>query len=307
MQTLGIGSFLLVLLVFFSLTTQYFLSYTNALNILSNVAVLGIVSLGQAFVIISGGFDLSVSGTVPLGVVTYAVLVNSGIGVPIATLLTIALGALVGLANGSIITKLGINPLVTTLATLSITQGLAFTITGGAAVALARPDEAFLNTRTIGGVAYYIWALLLLSLLAAVVLRYTVFGRSLYAIGGNREASRLAGIRVDLVTTVVYMISGAAATFAGVVLANQLLIGTPSVGRELALSSIAAVILGGASLAGGVGGIPGTLLGVLVLGAFANGMALMFLPVFYQQVATGGVLLLAVGFSRLRSLLGEEA
>jgi ribose/xylose/arabinose/galactoside ABC-type transport system permease subunit len=304
-QILGIGTFYVLVLIFFSATTPNFLSYSNTLNILSNVAVIGIVSIGQALVIISGGFDLSVSGVVPLGAVAYAVLVNAGVAVPAAIFAVVLIGAALGLVNGLVITRIGINPLVTTLATLSIASGLAYTISGGAALPFKDLGAAVLNGKTAGGVAYYVWAFLLLIIVGILVLRFTVFGRMLYALGGNREASRLAGIRVDLVTTSVYMISGGLAAFAGVVVSNQLLLGTPTVSADAALTSIAAVILGGAALSGGVGGIPGTVLGVLVLGTIANGMAIAQVPTYYQQIATGVVLLLAVGFGRIRAALGD--
>jgi ribose transport system permease protein len=307
LQVLGLGTFYLLVVIFFSATTPNFLSYSNSLNILSNVAVIGIVAIGQALVIISGGFDLSVSGTVPLGAVAYAVLVNLGVAVPLAMLLVVLLGAVVGLVNGVVITRIGINPLVTTLATLSIASGAAYTISGGAALPFKDLSAAVLNGKTPGGVAYYVWAYLLLVVVGYLILRYTVFGRMLYALGGNREASRLAGIRVDLVMTTVYMISGGLASFAGIVVANQLLLGTPTVSADAALTSIAAVILGGAALSGGVGGIPGTLLGVLVLGTIANGMAIAQVPTYYQQIATGLVLLLAVGFGRIRALFGANS
>jgi ribose transport system permease protein len=304
LQVLGLGTFYLLVVIFFSATTANFLSYSNTLNILSNVAVIGIVAIGQALVIISGGFDLSVSGTVPLGAVSYAVLVNSGVAVPLAMLLVVLIGAVVGIINGVVITRIGINPMVTTLATLSIASGAAYTISGGAALPFKDLSAAVLNGKTPGGVAYYVWAYLFLVVVGFLVLRYTVFGRMLYALGGNREASRLAGIRVDLLMTSVYMISGGLAAFAGIVVANQLLLGTPTVSADAALTSIAAVILGGAALSGGVGGIPGTLLGVLVLGTIANGMAIAQVPTYYQQIATGLVLLLAVGFGRIRTLFG---
>lgn len=303
-QALGIGTFYVLIVLLFAATSPVFLSYTNALNILANASVIGIVTLGQAIVIISGGFDLSVSGTVPLGAVSYTLLINSGLPAWPAMALVTAAGALMGLLNGLIITRVGINPLVTTLGTLSITRGLAFTISGGVAIPFRDFGAAVLSRTPIGRVPVYVWAFLLLSLLSYLLLRHTVFGRMVYAVGGNREASRLAGIRVDLVSNTVYALSGALAAFAGVVVANQLLIGSATVGTAATLTSIAAVILGGASLYGGVGGIPGTLLGVLILGTIANGMALLHVPAFYQEMATGFVLLLAVGFGRLRALTG---
>ena len=150
----------------------------RTLNILSNVAVIGIVSIGRRW-FISGGFDLSVSGTVPLGAVAYAVLVNAGISVPPALLIVVLVGASVGLINGLVITRVGINPLVTTLATLSIASGVAYTISGGAALPFKDLGAAVLNGKTAGGVAYYVWAYLLLIVVGILVLRYTVFGHAI--------------------------------------------------------------------------------------------------------------------------------
>ena len=306
-QVLGIGTFYVLILVFFSLTASHFLSYSNALNILSNVTVIGIVALGQTLTIISGGFDLSVSGTVPLGAVVFALQINAGISTPVAILITLAVGALVGLSNGLIVTKIGITPLITTLGTLSITGGLAFTLSRGITIPFKNLGAGVLAEKAVGGVSYYVLAFIFLSLVTAIILRYTVFGRMVYAIGGNREASRLAGMRVDLISILIYVICATLASFAGIVVASQLLAGSATVGATAALTSIAAVILGGASLFGGVGSIGGTLMGVMVLGTIANGMALMMVPAFYQQMATGLILLLAVGVGRLRAILsGEE-
>jgi len=305
-QFLGIGTFYVVILIFFSASTPNFGQYSNAINILSAVSVLGIVAIGQAIAIISGGFDLSVSGTLPLGAVAYAALVNRPVSVIEATILVILLGAAIGLGNGLIITKIGINPLITTLGTLSIGAGLAFVFTNGITTPLKDLNTGIWGNTAFAGITYDVIALVVLGVVSFLVLRFTVFGRQIYAIGGNREAARLAGIRVDLVSTIVYMISGGLAAFAGEVTTSQLLAGSATVGSSAALSSIAAVILGGAALTGGEGGIVGTLLGVLILGTIADGMALMHVATFYQQVATGAVLLLAVGFGRLRQLLGGQ-
>lgn len=307
MQGLGLGGFYVIVLIYFSIAAApYFFSESNAVNILSNISVIGIVTLGQAYVLIAGGFDLSVAGTVPLGGVIFTMLINRGLNIPEAWVIAVLGGCGIGVANGLIITRVGINALVTTLGTLSITVGLAYVVTNGETVAFKDLNNGPIDN-VVAGMPLYVWTMILISIIAFLVLRFTVFGRMIYAIGGNREASRLAGIRVDLVTTSVYMISGSLGAFAGVMLAQQLLAGAPTVGATAALSSIAAVILGGASLSGGVGGIPGTLVGVLVLGTIANGMALMQVPAFYQQIATGGILLLAVGFGRLRVIFGQLA
>jgi len=304
MQALGLGGFYVLTLIFFSVQAPYFFSFSNTVNILSNVSVIGIVTLGQMLVLIAGGFDLSVAGTVPLGGVVFTILINHGVSLPVAWLAATLSGGVVGAANGLIITRIGINPLVTTLGTLSVTGGLANVVTAGDTVPFNNLNAGFVDN-IVAGAPLYIWVWIGVTVIVFLVLRFTVLGRMIYAIGGNREASRLAGIRVDFVTTLVYVISGALAAFSGVVLAQQLLAGAPTVGSTAALTSIAAVILGGAALTGGVGGVPGTVVGVLVLGTVANGLALMQVPAFYQQIATGSILLLAVGFGRLRALFGQ--
>ncbi len=305
-QTLGIGMFYVLILVVFSFASPHFLSYSNALNIFSNVTVIGIVALGQALAIISGGFDLSVSGTLPLGAVVFTLLINAGSPVGLALPGVVVAGACVGLVNGLIITRMKINPLITTLGTLSISSGLAYTLSSGITIPFTDPDAGILADKAFGDAAWYLVAFLVLSVALFLVLRFTIFGRMLYAVGGNRDASRLAGIRVDLVTIVIYVLCASLAAFAGVIVASELLAGSATVGADAALSSIAAVVLGGASLTGGVGGIPGTLIGVLVLGTIANGMALLQVPAFYQQIATGAILLLGVGFARLREILSGD-
>jgi ribose transport system permease protein len=306
-QTAGIGFFYLIVLVFFSFSSEHFFTYSNAVNVLTSVSVIGIVSLGQALAIIAGGFDLSVGGVLPLGAVLFALLVNAGFSFPAAVAIVVATGALIGLFNGLVITKIKINPLIATLGTLSITGGLAFSLSDGVTIPIQDVANGWLADFVVSGISYYLVIFVILALAVGFMLRFSVFGRMLYSVGGNREASHLAGIRVDLVAILVYVICAALASFAGVVVASQLLAGSATVGADAALSSIAAVVLGGASLAGGVGGISGTMIGVLILGTIANGMVLLQVPAFYQQIATGAILLLGVGFSRLREVVSRSA
>lgn len=300
-QGLLLLAFLVVIVIFFTSRDPSFLTAGNALNILSNASVIGIVSLGQVLTIISGGFDLSVSGTVPLGGILFALLVNQGRPVWLAILLVLAAGAVCGLVNGLVVSLARINPLIATLGTMSVTAGLALTLSGGVQIPFTDPASGVLADQPLFGVSNHVWILVGLSVILFLFLRYTVFGRYLYAVGGNREAARLAGIRVNGVTTAVYIASAALATLAGAVLASQLFTGSGTAGTNSALQSIAAVILGGAALSGGVGGVPGTLIGVLILGTLSNGMAILSVPSFYQTITTGVVLLLAVGVSQLRT------
>ncbi|HUP16052.1 MAG TPA: ABC transporter permease [Acidimicrobiia bacterium] len=301
-QLFGVGGFLLLALAFFAISADNFFTPANTVNVLSTISVLGIVAIGQTFVLVSGGFDLSVSGTVPLGGIVFTVVSNAGHGVLVATLAAVAVGLAVGALNAFVINVVGINPLVTTLATLSIFAGFAFVLSGGLTIPVQDLNAGPMGDR-LGGMPIYVWVLIAVAIVGWLTLRYTVYGRSLYAMGGNAEAARLAGLRTQALTASVYTLSGGMASFAGVMLAQQLLAGSPAVGGQAALVSITAVILGGASLTGGTGGVPGTILGVLLLGVVANGMAIMQVPAFYQQIATGVMLLLAVGLGRIRAVI----
>jgi ribose transport system permease protein len=306
-QACGLGFFYVVVLVIFSIESDHFLTYSNLTTILASVAVLGIVSIGQAIAIIGGGFDLSVSGTLPLGAVVYADLVNHGMPYALAVIVAVLIGAVVGAVNGFIVARLGINPLITTLGTLSIAGGLAYTITNGVTQPFNNAGAGLWGNAAFHGIQWGVIAFVIIAIAGAIALRLTVFGRSVYALGGNAEASRLAGLRVPLLTGSLYVICGALAAFAGVIAAAQLFAGSATLDTTANLQSITAVILGGAALTGGVGGIGGTVLGVLLLGTIENGMALMQVQTFYQQIATGVVLLIAVGFGRLRTVLGASA
>jgi ribose transport system permease protein len=302
-RSLGIGLFLVVVLVYFTLSTSNFLTLSNVADILSGVAVLGIVAIGQTGVIISGGFDLSVAGVLPLACVLFVKFSNAGASLPVALIETLAIGAVVGIINAVLIVKAGINPLIVTLATMSIAGGAAYTITNGTTLELANIANGNLGNLAVGSLPWYLFIFIGLALLAALIMRFTVFGRIIYALGGSREASVLAGIRVDLVIIVVYAVSAALAAFAGVVTASQILAGSAGVGSTDALMSVAAVVLGGAALSGGTGGIIGTIGGVLVLGCLSNGLALMQVQSFYVQIITGAALIVAVMFSRLSQIL----
>ncbi|MGH3276894.1 MAG: ABC transporter permease, partial [Streptosporangiaceae bacterium] len=271
-QSLGIGAFYGLVLIFFSIKAPSFMTGSNAAGILAVAAALGLVAIGQTFVIIVGGFDLSVGGVVPLCAVVYGLTINKH-GIVLATVLTLAVGCVAGILNGIIVAKFNINALIGTLATLSVTGGLAYVVTDGLTESVTATSGGFWGDNAFWQIQNGVIALAGLALIATALLKYTTFGRSVYAIGGNREAAELAGIRCDLVKIEVYILSGCCAAFAGILLTSQLLASAPNVGTDTTLNSIAAVVLGGASLAGGVGGVPGTIVGVLLLGTIANGLS----------------------------------
>ena len=302
LRTTILAAFLIALIIYFTARSSHFLTGSNALIVVTSSAVLALVSVGQTLTIVAGCFDLSVGGIAPLAGVVFALIANSGLSLTASIAAVLLLGAVCGLVNGVIVTFFKINPFIATLATTSVASGLALTISNGVQIPFNRESEAAIAATSALGVNNYVWVLIGLVIVVHVCLQTSVFGRYLYATGGNSEAARLAGIRINGVVTCVYILSGMFAGLAGIVLASQLQTGSGTAGSDLGLRSITAVILGGAALAGGLGGMPGTMLGVLILGVLANGMTLLGVSSFYQTIATGVVLLLAVGVSRIHRL-----
>ena len=287
------------LIVALSLLSPYFLSVNNFLNILLSVAIIGIISIGMTMLMVSGGLDLSVGGVVALVGVIIAGL-SERIGVNGAVGMALLVGVLVGLINGFATTWVGINPLIATLATLSLSRGLAFVFSGGLTQVVLDEGFGFWGRESRLGVPVPVIIYLALFAVGFVVLRYTTFGRAIYAIGGNPQASRLASVRVKRIQRIVYLLCALGAAVGGVVLTSQLAAGAPQAATGIELSVIAAVILGGTSLAGGSGSMIGTLLGVLIMGTLNNGLTLLSVDAYYQEIVRGLVLLLAVALDQLR-------
>jgi ribose transport system permease protein len=298
-ESLGLLAIYVLLVMALSLMSPYFLSVNNFLNILVAVSTIGLIAVGMTMVIVSGGIDLSVGSIVALTGVCVAQLSHQ-MPIWIAVAIALCIGTVVGLVNGLAITKVGINPLIATLGTLSIVRGLSFVFSGGLTQSITDESFGFLGRGFVLGVPFQVVVMAILFALAAWVMKSTVFGRSIYAIGGNSHASRLAGLPVSRLQITVYVISGLCAALGGVFLASQLGAGAPAAAAGIELSVIAAVILGGTSLSGGKGTIVGTLLGVLILGTLNNGLTLLNVSSYYQEVARGAVLLFAVGIDQLR-------
>jgi ribose transport system permease protein len=293
-QGIGLVALLIGMVVYFSWASPFFLSVNNFLNIGANLAYIGVMAIAMTMVIVSGGFDLSVGAVVALTAVTIAKIHDLDVDIWIAVAIGFAIGPLVGLVNGLLITKVGINPLITTFGSMSIVRGLAFVLTGGLTGTILDPGFAVIGRGDFVGIPIPLIIMLVWFAIALVVMTSTRFGRDLYSIGGNAEASRLAGIPVDRRKIAVYVISGAAASVAGIILASQLGAGAPQSAAGVELTVITAVILGGTSLSGGKGTVWGTMLGVLIMGVLNNGLALLRVSSFYQEVFRGAVLLLAV-------------
>lgn len=301
-SSLGLLAAYLGLVVVFALVSPAFLSPPNLVNIAQTLAIIAIVAAGQTLVVISGGVDLSVGATAALSGVVIGLLYNNA-GLPIwpATTLGLLSGVLVGLLNGLVVTRLRINAVIATLGSLSIVRGAAFVFTGAETARLEVESFKFIGRGAIAGIPVPLLIMVVVFAALFVFLNHTDAGRRIYAVGGNADAARLAGVDVDRTRLLVYVLCGLLSALGGVLLAAQLAASFPKAANGLELTVIAAVILGGCSLSGGKGGVLGALLGVLVLRTLDNGLVLANVSSYYQEVARGAVLLLAVGFDQLRT------
>jgi ribose transport system permease protein len=293
---------LIVLCIALFIASPYFLTVNNLLNVLDQVTILGILALGMTFVIVTGGIDLSVGAILALSMMVLGWMShNAGWPMGLSMLVAILVGGLCGLANGLGITLTHLPPFIATLAMLSIARGLANIITDGQQI-VGYPDwfTALSTERYFGFLTVTAIVLILLLIAVGAFMRYRPGGRELYAIGGSAEVARLAGINVKRSTAAVYAASGLLAGLAGVVLAARLDSSQPSAAVGIELDTIAAVVIGGASLSGGVGRVTGTIVGVLIIGVLRNGLNLLSVSPFVQQVVIGVVIALAVMVDVLR-------
>ncbi|MFJ2022495.1 substrate-binding domain-containing protein [Streptomyces sp. NPDC087897] len=303
----GALSALVVLVVAMSLLSGDFLTTQNLLNVGVQAAVTAILAFGVTFVIVSAGIDLSVGSVAALSATVLAWSATSaGVPVVLAVVLAVVTGIACGFVNGALVSYGKLPPFIATLAMLSIARGLSLVISQGSPIAF--PDSVSWLGDTIGGrLPVPVLVMIAMGLITALILGRTFIGRSMYAIGGNEEAARLSGLRVKRQKVVIYALSGLFAAVAGIVLASRLVSAQPQAAQGYELDAIAAVVIGGASLAGGVGKASGTLIGALILAVLRNGLNLLSVSAFWQQVVIGVVIALAVLLDTLRRKAGSGA
>jgi ribose transport system permease protein len=292
-----------ILIIILSFLSPYFLSVTNFTNIFRQSAPLAMVALGITIVIISGGIDLSVAANISLTSVILAMLiVNSGMPLSVSMILVFVLGMLLGLFNGFLITILKIPPIIATLATAITFSGIAFTITQGYSINLP-VDSAikYLGSGKIWLVPVSIILVVVVYFITQLILQNTGFGRIVYGLGGNVEAVYLAGISVRKYTLIIYTICGFFAAFASILLTGRVANGHPNGGAGMEMDAIAATVLGGTSIFGGMGNVWGTLVGVLTMTIINNGLNLLNINTYIQIIVKGLVLAAAVGISSIRT------
>ncbi|OQX84004.1 ribose ABC transporter permease [candidate division KSB1 bacterium 4484_87] len=286
---------LLIVVIILSLLSPHFLTTENLISIALQMSVIAIMSIGQMWIIISGGIDLSVGSILALSGVTTTMLINSHVPFFPAVLVGVAVGSFAGFVNGFLIAVGKLPPFISTLGMMGIARGMALIITKGVPIfGLPSYFSVLGNGRLAGILPYPILITLVLAVLAHVILTRTPFGRYTYAIGSNFEAARLSGVRTTSLLIYIYTLGGLLAGLGGIILASRLSTGQPTAGTGYELDVIAACVIGGASLSGGVGTIWGAILGSLLIGVLRNGCNLLDISAFWQQVAIGGIIVIAV-------------
>ena len=290
------GSYVILLLIalLFSVLSDQFLTVNNLLTIALQTAIIAIVAIGMTFTIITGGIDLSVGSVAAFsGVIAAGLATRNGLGTYPGILIGLAAGAGLGLISGLMIVYGRIPPFVSTLAMMAVARGLTLVYSDGKPISGLDSSFTFWSGN-VGGVPVPVLVLIALAAIAAVLLKQTVFGNYVYAIGGGEETARLASVPAKKIKLGVYILSGFTAAIAGILLTARLWSAQPNSGVGLELDAIAAAVLGGASLAGGVGGIGGTIAGAFIIGVLSNGLNLLEVPSYNQQVIKGAVFILAV-------------
>jgi len=298
----GLFLALFALIVISSLISEAFLSPFNIVNVLRQVALYGIVSIGMTFVILTGGIDLSVGSIVAVVSVSTAMLLNAGLPIAVIILCGLAIGTVFGFLNGVGITFFRIPPFIMTLGVMVMLRGFALTLSDGRPIDVTFSAGAFgwIGRGNAAGLPVAVWIFLVVAAAAFFVLRYIAFGRDIYAVGSNAEAARLSGINVSAVKLSVYTISGLLAGLTALIFVSRLTVGEPTAGTGLELEAIAISVIGGASLFGGVGGVVGTTIGACILAVLANMMNLIGISPFTQQIVKGAIIIVAVSFEVLR-------
>jgi len=295
--------FLILLTIFFTVTSEYFLDVDNFKNIFVALAVTGVVCVPGTMLMIAGQVDLSVGSSAAVSGMILGNVVNS-YGIANGLLAVLVYGLVIGAINGFFVTVIGVNSLITTLGTLATLYGIALLIGNGQT--LMMKNFEWLGTAQPAGIPLPIIIFFVIAVVGIVVLRRTRFGRSLYAIGSNPNAARVVGIRSNRILFATFVLSGLSSALAGAILCSQLSAGDPNAARGLELEVITAIVLGGASLAGGRGTMWGTIIGLTTIGVLNNGLILLDVPTFWQRVAQGLMLILAVSFDATRERLAAK-
>ena len=289
---------LLILCIVISFITPRFLSIGNIKNVLTQVSVNAVIAIGMSFVILTGGIDLSVGSILAVSAAAAASIIKSTGNIYLAIIVALAIGCVIGLINGVLISKGRIQAFIVTLATMTIFRGITYVYTNGTPISGLGQNFSGIGNKMILGLPIPVVIMVIVFGIAFYILSQTRYGRYLYALGGNEDSARLSGINTDKVKTLVYVICGATAALSGIIVTSRIGSASPNAGVGFELDAIAAVVVGGTSLSGGEGSVVGTIIGALIIGVLSNGLNLVNVSPFYQAIVKGLVILLAVMIKR---------
>lgn len=294
---------LIILMAVITIINSNFLTANNLLNLLLQVTSNALIAFGMTFVILTGGIDLSVGSILALSSALTAGLLGSGMPVTLAILISLILGCILGMMNGLLISYGKLAPFIVTLATMTIFRGATLVYTNGNPITKGLSDTflfQFLGQGYIVGIPFPVIIMFIVFIVLYVLLHKTAFGKSVYAIGGNEKAAYISGVKLNKVKIIIYSISGIMASISGLIITSRLSSAQPTAGASYEMDAIAAVVLGGTSLSGGKGRIIGTLIGALIIGVLNNGLNIIGVSAFWQQVVKGVVILIAVLIDRFK-------
>lgn len=294
---------LIILMAVITIINSNFLTANNLLNLLLQVTSNALIAFGMTFVILTGGIDLSVGSILALSSALTAGLLGSGMPVTLAILISLILGCILGMMNGLLISYGKLAPFIVTLATMTIFRGATLVYTNGNPITKGLSDTflfQFLGQGYIVGIPFPVIIMFIVFIVLYVLLHKTAFGKSVYAIGGNEKAAYISGVKLNKVKIIIYSISGIMASISGLIITSRLSSAQPTAGASYEMDAIVAVVLGGTSLSGGKGRILGTLIGALIIGVLNNGLNIIGVSAFWQQVVKGVVILIAVLIDRFK-------
>lgn len=300
MQKLSVLSILLVMCIFFGLSSDVFFSKENLLTVALQTVIIAIIAIGQTYVIITTGIDLSIGSNIALSGIITSMLLVAKVPVTLSIIAGLLVGIFIGLVNGLVIVYGNVPPFIVTLGSMSIVRGTALVLTGGIPIVNLPESFTMIGSHRVLGIPIPVYIMVVLACIFGYILSRTKLGRYNYAIGSNHEAARLSGIDTKKVLISIYAISGFLAACAGIILTARIVSGQPTSGTGYELDAVAASVIGGASLLGGEGTVIGTVIGAFVIGVLRNGLNLLSVSAFWQQIAIGIVIVAAVYFDGLR-------
>lgn len=297
---------IVVVFIIFTSLNRNFITLTNIVNILVAGSLVGLVAIGHTYLIIAAQNDLSPGAVVAFTGVMAALLSSAGLPFGVVCILTLIAGALIGIFNAFMVNKIKLDPFIATLVTQSVIRGFAYIICDGKPVSITDPTYLLIGKLRIFGVPLSVWIMIIFIVIFGIILAKTTFGKNIYAIGGNKDAARLAGLNPQKIILICFILMGILCAIGGIIFSSRMNSGQPAANVNLEFDAITAVILGGVSFMGGVGGMGGTILGIILIQSFNTGLTMVNVPSFWQYVARGALLLFALTTDYIRKQKREK-